>query len=156
MPFSKCPSSSYNINFIFIFYSKHSNSPQYLIFLKFLPPFISWSLISNSNNVMTAILLSQLYDWFLNSSVFGGALVFVGSDSPNFQCSLHLISAFLVILNVLQKIMDEQARVTMLLSADHKTFQPSWARDQAKAFSSIVPSSHFYLMVTHLLRLHMF
>lgn len=52
--------------------------------------------------------------------------------------------------------MDEKARVTMALKCKSQPFHESGARDQAKAFFKIVPSSHFYLMVTHLLRLDMF
>lgn len=52
--------------------------------------------------------------------------------------------------------MEEQARVTVLLSAKSEPFQQLGAGDQAKAFFNIVPSLRFYLMVIHLLRLHMF
>lgn len=81
-----------------------------------------------------------------------GALVLVDLDFLNFQYFLYLVSTFLAILKVLQESIDEQAMRTMLLSAN----QQSGARDQAKAFFHIVPSSHFYLMVTHLLRVHVF
>lgn len=42
------------------------------------------------------------------------------------------------------------------LKCKSQPFEQSEARDQAKAFFNTVPSSHFYLMVTHLLRLHIF
>lgn len=42
------------------------------------------------------------------------------------------------------------------LKCKSEPFQQSGARDQAKAFFNIVPFSHLYLMVIHLLKLYVF
>lgn len=77
-------------------------------FKKFLQPCISWSLISDSQNVTVAAFFFLLYDYaFLTVHHFGRAPALIGPDSPNFQSSLLLMSDFLVILNVLQESMDE-------------------------------------------------